>query len=74
MIFCGHVKAPDKIIQNWQNIINPLWKRVGGGCKLNKNTPLIIEENGFKMNTMEKMYIHGWKLLSFNYWGTADPS
>jgi ubiquinone/menaquinone biosynthesis C-methylase UbiE len=73
LIFCEHGKAPDKVVQKWQNRINPLWKRVGGGCNLNKDIPLIIEENGFKMQTMEKMYIPGWKPASFNYWGVAEP-
>ena len=73
LIFCEHGKAPEKSIQKWQNMINPLWKRLGGGCNLNRDIPLIIEENGFKISNMETMYIPGWKLGSFNYWGTADP-
>ncbi len=73
LIFCEHGKAPEKSIQKWQNMINPLWKRLGGGCNLNRDIPLIIEENGFKISNMETMYIPGWKLASFNYWGTADP-
>lgn len=73
LIFCEHGKAPDSVIQKWQNMINPLWKRLGGGCNLNRDIPLIIEENGFKMNTMETMYIPGWKPASFNYWGSAEP-
>lgn len=73
LVFCEHGKAPDIAIQKWQNRINPLWKRLGGGCNLNKDIPLIIEASGFKMNGMEKMYIPGWKPASFNYWGTAKP-
>lgn len=73
LIFCEHGKAPDKVIQKWQNLINPLWKNIGGGCNLNRDIPLIIEENGFKINNLEKMYISEWKPLSFNYWGTAEP-
>ena len=73
LIFCEHGKAPEKSIQKWQNMINPLWKRFGGGCNLNRDIPLIIEENGFKISKMETMYIPGWKIGSFNYWGTADP-
>ncbi len=73
LIFCEHGKAPDKGIQKWQNMINPLWKSLGGGCNLNRDIPLIIEENGFKMNNVEKMYIPGWKPASYNYWGIAEP-
>lgn len=73
LIFCEHGKAPDKAVQKWQNRIKPIWKRLGGGCNLNRDIPLIIERNGFKMNHMETMYIPGWKPASFNYWGTAEP-
>ncbi|WP_273275571.1 class I SAM-dependent methyltransferase [Maribacter polysiphoniae] len=73
LIFCEHGKAPDRVIQKWQNLINPLWKNIGGGCNLNRDIPFIIEENGFKINDLEKMYISEWKPMSFNYWGTAKP-
>lgn len=73
LIFCEHGKAPDKSIQKWQNRINPLWKRLGGGCNLNREIPSILQENGFKISNMDKMYVPGWKPASFNYWGTANP-
>ncbi len=72
LIFCEHGKAPDKNVARWQNIINPLWKRFGGGCNLNRDIPAIIQENGFRINDLQTMYIPGWKPGSFNYWGTAD--
>jgi len=71
LLFCEHGKAPDKSVQNWQHYINPIWKKLGGGCTLNKDIPLIIENNGLKINKMETMYIPGWKPASFNYWGSA---
>jgi len=72
LIFCEHGKAPDKAIQKWQNIINPLWKRIGGGCNLQRDIPSIIENNGFKISNLNTMYIPGWKPASFNYWGTGE--
>lgn len=72
LIFCEHGKAPDKSIERWQNFINPLWKRLGGGCNLNRDIPHLIENNGFKIEKMETMYIPGWKPASFNYWGFAE--
>lgn len=71
IIFCEHGKAPDISVQKWQNLINPVWKRLGGGCILNRDIPKIIENNGLKINKMDTMYIPGWKPASFNYWGTA---
>jgi ubiquinone/menaquinone biosynthesis C-methylase UbiE len=72
LLFCEHGKAPDKKIVRWQNIFNPVWKKIGGGCNLNRDIPFMIELNGFKILKLEKMYIPGWKPASFNYWGIAE--
>jgi len=72
LLFCEHGKAPDVVIQKWQNRLNPLWKRVGGGCHLNKDIPSLIKNNGFKIKQLDSMYIPGWKPASFNYWGDAE--
>ena len=71
MLFCEHGKAPDASVLKWQNRINPIWKRVGGGCYLNKDIPKLLRENGFQIQDLQTMYIPGPKFLSFNYWGSA---
>lgn len=72
LLFCEHGKAPDIKIVRWQNMLNPFWKKIGGGCNLNRDIPFMIERNGFKILKLEKMYIPGWKPASFNYWGIAE--
>ncbi len=71
LIFCEHGVAPDKSVQRWQNRFNPIWKKLGGGCNLNRPIPQLLEQSGFKSRDMETMYLPGWKPASFNYWGTA---
>jgi ubiquinone/menaquinone biosynthesis C-methylase UbiE len=73
LIFCEHGKAPDPRVAKLQNRFNPLWKRLGGGCNLNRDIPSLIKINGFRIDDMETMYIPGWKPSSFNYWGSASP-
>ncbi len=73
LLFCEHGKAPDKTIMKWQNIINPMWRPIGGGCNLNRDISAIIEENGFNISKLETMYLPGWKIANFNYWGSAVP-
>lgn len=72
LIFCEHGKAPDKSVARWQNLLNPAWKQISGGCNLNRDIPGLILTNGFKINRLEKMYVPGWKPASFNFWGTAS--
>lgn len=71
LIFCEHGTAPDETVRRWQNRLNPIWKRLGGGCNLNLPIPSILKQAGFKIRAMDTMYIPGWKPASFNYWGTA---
>lgn len=71
LIFSEHGLAPDENVRRWQDRMNPIWKRFGGGCNLNRPIPSLIEQGGFKIKNMETMYTPGWKPASFNYWGTA---
>lgn len=71
LLFCEHGKAPDAAVAKWQDRINPIWKKFGGGCNLNRDIPAIIRSNGFKIEQLETMYLPGWKPATFNYWGKA---
>jgi ubiquinone/menaquinone biosynthesis C-methylase UbiE len=71
LIFCEHGAAPDAAVRRWQNRLNPIWKRIGGGCNLNLPIPSLLEQAGFKIQGMDTMYLPGWKPATFNYWGTA---
>ncbi len=73
LLFSEHGKAPDEATIKWQNIINPMWRPIGGGCNLNRDISAIIEENGFNISKLDTMYLPGWKIANFNYWGSAEP-
>ncbi len=74
LFFCEHGLAPDESVRNWQSRLNPLWRRFGGGCHLNRDIPALLQAGGFQAVEMSTMYIPGWKPASFNYWGKAMPS
>ena len=71
LIFTEHGMAPDKLVHLTQNIINPIWKRISGGCNLQRNIPYLIANAGFKLCEGDQMYIPGFKFASYNYWGVA---
>jgi len=71
LIFCEHGAAPDESVRRWQDRINPLWRRLAGGCNVNRPIPRCIEEGGFEIRQIETMYLPGPRLATFNYWGWA---
>jgi ubiquinone/menaquinone biosynthesis C-methylase UbiE len=71
LLFCEHGLAPDTGVQRWQNRINPTWRRISGGCNLNRDIPRLLKASGFRVVVDERMYIPGLRFLSYNYWGTA---
>lgn len=73
LLYCEHGAAPDRGVRRWQERLNPGWKRVSGGCNMNRDVPGLIESTGFSITIDERMYIPGPKILSYNYWGMAKP-
>jgi ubiquinone/menaquinone biosynthesis C-methylase UbiE len=73
LVFCEHGLAPDPAVRRWQRWINPVWRRLGGGCHLDRDVPALIEEAGFRIQGLETMYLPGWRWANFNYWGSAVP-
>ena len=71
LLFCEHGKAPDDDVLRWQNRINPAWRKISGGCNVNRDIPALLEAGGFKVESDERMYIPGLRVLCYNYWGAA---
>ena len=71
LLFCEHGKAPDANVVKWQERLNPTWKKIAGGCNMNRDIPGIIASAGFDIGDDNRMYIPGLKALSYNYWGAA---
>ena len=74
LLFCEHGAAPDARVRKWQNRVNPLWKKVAGGCNLNRPIPELIETGGFRIQSLDSGYLPGPKFAAFNYRGIAKPA
>jgi len=72
LLFCEHGQAPDTNVHKWQDRIDPMWKRISGGCHTSRDIPSLLKSAGFKIDVLEEMYIPGPKILSYNYWGQAS--
>ncbi len=73
LLFAEHGAAPDARVRRWQDRLTPAWKRIGGGCRLNREIPALLAEAGFQVETLESCYLPGFRPVSFNYRGEAKP-
>lgn len=74
LLFCEHGSAPDERVRRWQDRITPLWRRLAGGCNLNRAIPRLITDAGLAIDRMDSGYLPKTpRFAGFNYWGTARP-
>jgi ubiquinone/menaquinone biosynthesis C-methylase UbiE len=71
LIFAEHGLSPDARVQAWQNRINPLWRRVSGGCNLNRKVDDLLQQAGFSISEMRTGYLPGPRPMTFTYEGCA---
>jgi ubiquinone/menaquinone biosynthesis C-methylase UbiE len=73
LLFVEHGRSPDPDVVWWQDRLTPIWKRLGGGCHLNRTIRSLIEGAGFQFDRYETGYMPGPKPLTFMYEGAARP-
>lgn len=71
LIFIEHGLSPDARVQSWQNRLTPIWRRLAGGCHLNRKMDELIRSSGFSIATLETRYIPGPRLVTYTYVGTG---
>jgi|SRR5690349_16455797 hypothetical protein len=57
----------------WQDRLTPAWKRISGGCHLNRKMDDLVQAAGFRLNDLKTGYLPGPKPLTFMYEGRARP-
>jgi len=70
LLFAEHTRSEQPIMQRLQDGLTPLWKRIGGGCHLNRPAPAMIEEAGFEVESVTPFLRVRWTALPV-YYGTA---
>ncbi len=71
--FVEHGLAPELRVQKWQHRLTPLWRRLSGGCHLDRPISEIIEAAGFRIHRLQTGYLPGPKIMTFLYEGNAQP-
>ena len=71
LLFVEHGLAPEAGVQEWQHRLTPLWKRIAGGCHLNRDMNALIAGAGFQIQALQTGYMLGPRPMTFMYEGSA---
>jgi ubiquinone/menaquinone biosynthesis C-methylase UbiE len=71
LVFAEHGLAPDLGIEAWQHRLNPVWKRIAGGCNMNRKIDELITSAGFSVSELRTSYFPGPRILTYTYEGVA---
>ncbi|MFT6029500.1 MAG: ubiquinone/menaquinone biosynthesis C-methylase UbiE [Oleiphilaceae bacterium] len=72
LLFCEHGISHEHHITKWQNRITPGWKKISGGCHLNRPIDKMIIEAKFSIDSIERFYQRNIpKTAGFIYLGEA---
>ncbi len=72
LFFCEHGRAPDEGVYRWQQRIEPVWRVIGGGCRLTRAIPDLVTAAGYTIDKLDTMYLpKSPRWAGYNYWGTA---
>ncbi|MGZ6793173.1 MAG: class I SAM-dependent methyltransferase [Mycobacteriales bacterium] len=57
--FVEHGRAPDEGVRRWQQRLEPLQKRVAGGCHLTRLIDELVAASGLEVTALDRFYEHG---------------
>jgi ubiquinone/menaquinone biosynthesis C-methylase UbiE len=72
LMFLEHGRAPDPRVASWQDRLTPYWKRIAGGCHLNRQVDELIIGAGFQITELKTFYLSGPRPMTYTYQGIAQ--
>ncbi len=57
LLFLEHVSAPEPGVRRWQRRLEPIWKRIGCGCHLTRDTESKLSEAGFEITSIDRYWL-----------------
>jgi ubiquinone/menaquinone biosynthesis C-methylase UbiE len=73
LVFVEHGLSPEARVARWQHGLTPCWRRIGGGCHLDRRIDDLIRSAGYRLDAIETGYMKGPKPWTFMYQGRANP-
>lgn len=57
--FVEHGLAPDEKVQRWQHRLDPIEKRIAGGCTFSRPIATLVADAGFTVTELDEFYASG---------------
>lgn len=73
LLFVEHGLSSDYRVARWQHGLTPGWRRLAGGCHLDRRIDELIRAAGFRLDALETDYMTGPKPWTYLYQGRASP-
>ncbi|MCS6878037.1 MAG: class I SAM-dependent methyltransferase [Geminicoccaceae bacterium] len=71
-LFLEHGLCPDPDVASWQRRLAPWWRRLAGGCRLDRPIAELVRAAGFAIERLETgKLLPGPRLLAWTYLGRA---
>jgi len=75
LLFLEHGLAPDPSVSKWQHRIEPVWKRMAGGCHLTRPIGSALRGAGFDVEPLGQGYLPKTpRVAGWNEWGVAHKA
>lgn len=71
LLFAEHGRAPERGVARWQDRLTPIWRRIAGGCHLNRKPDDLIRSAGFRIEALDAGYLKAPRPMGFVYAGSA---
>ena len=70
--FLEHGLAPTPGVARWQRRLDPVQRRVAGGCHLSRDVPALVTDSGLATGPVRADYLPGPRTpWTYGYLGTA---
>jgi len=69
LLFVEHGLAPNAGVARWQRALTPLWRRLSGGCHLDRRIDELVRCAGFELADLATGYADGPRPMTYMYEG-----
>lgn len=71
LLFVEHGLSTEEGVRRWQRRLTPCWRRIAGGCHLDRPVGELVRNAGFEISQLTTAYMPGPKPMTFIYEGIA---